>query len=551
MNRILVYFALVCPFVLWGLTGLNATRAQQAKQVVAPQEVLLITAARPVPLDLQVQMEGETSSAWDLYLDKLFAFLDIDNDGSLIAKELLCAPAADQLAELTQNSDIISASPAPTMEEMAGNATGPVSREKFKAYYQREGLGALTFEAGRRTGADALTEPLWKHLDTNNDGKLSRAELRSADRLLRTLDQNEDDIVALNEILGREPGNDFLFETPIRLQDALSKGALVLRQGSKPVQISPGLMQRLDRDKSGKLTRAEVGLDRAVFERFDTDHDDEWSGAELQKWLETRPEARFELQLAKEKAATSIRFIPDKEMATALRWDDAGRRLIVSERVLAEFYQGTALASNPNFLKDRYNREFQTLDANKNGKLERGEVFKPPFSWVAILRLLDRDNDDTLTRKELDAWLEVQQLAVTSVMTVTMADRGATLFELLDRDRDGRLCPRELLTAWDVLKPWDRDGDNVIAKEEIPHQYHISVTRGQWRAPNSQLVSPHYGPAQRAREFKGPMWFRKMDRNNDGDISPREFVGNREAFRKLDRNNDGLIDAQEAEQANK
>ena len=44
----------------------------------------------------------------------------------------------------------------------------------------------------------------------------------------------------------------------------------------------------------------------------------------------------------------------------------------------------------------------------------------------------------------------------------------------------------------------------------------------------------------------GPHWFQKMDRNHDGDLSPREFLFPRDTFRRLDANGDGLIDAAEA-----
>ena len=37
-----------------------------------------------------------------------------------------------------------------------------------------------------------------------------------------------------------------------------------------------------------------------------------------------------------------------------------------------------------------------------------------------------------------------------------------------------------------------------------------------------------------------------MDRNSDGDISRREFLGPRADFERLDGNHDGLIDAEEA-----
>jgi hypothetical protein len=40
-----------------------------------------------------------------------------------------------------------------------------------------------------------------------------------------------------------------------------------------------------------------------------------------------------------------------------------------------------------------------------------------------------------------------------------------------------------------------------------------------------------------------------MDRNGDGDVSAREFLGPAATFRQLDRDGDGLIDAAEAARA--
>jgi hypothetical protein len=40
-----------------------------------------------------------------------------------------------------------------------------------------------------------------------------------------------------------------------------------------------------------------------------------------------------------------------------------------------------------------------------------------------------------------------------------------------------------------------------------------------------------------------------MDRNGDGDVSPREFLGTQEDFRRIDEDGDGLIDAREAQKA--
>jgi hypothetical protein len=40
-----------------------------------------------------------------------------------------------------------------------------------------------------------------------------------------------------------------------------------------------------------------------------------------------------------------------------------------------------------------------------------------------------------------------------------------------------------------------------------------------------------------------------MDRNHDGDVSRREFLGPREVFARIDADGDELIDAEEAEKA--
>jgi hypothetical protein len=45
-----------------------------------------------------------------------------------------------------------------------------------------------------------------------------------------------------------------------------------------------------------------------------------------------------------------------------------------------------------------------------------------------------------------------------------------------------------------------------------------------------------------------PMWFLKMDRNGDGDISPKEWLGTEEEFRAIDTDGDGLISGEEAKQ---
>jgi Ca2+-binding EF-hand superfamily protein len=63
-----------------------------------------------------------------------------------------------------------------------------------------------------------------------------------------------------------------------------------------------------------------------------------------------------------------------------------------------------------------------------------------------------------------------------------------------------------------------------------------------------QIVRTPYPQSNQPRPVAtlGPLWFRKMDRNGDGDVSRREFLGTPEEFKKLDLDGDGYISLEEA-----
>jgi hypothetical protein len=103
-----------------------------------------------------------------------------------------------------------------------------------------------------------------------------------------------------------------------------------------------------------------------------------------------------------------------------------------------------------------------------------------------------------------------------------------------------------------VLESWDTDKDGFIAQKELPRQFQLTLSHGL-RVGNARFAVVG-APRSRFDSLpgsgkKGPVWFRKMDKNGDGDVSRREFLGSDEDFRRIDTDGNGLIDVEEAERA--
>ena len=133
-------------------------------------------------------------------------------------------------------------------------------------------------------------------------------------------------------------------------------------------------------------------------------------------------------------------------------------------------------------------------------------------------------------------------------MTLNVEDNGRSLFNLLDANRDGLLSIREMRTGWERVKSLCKDGTGLV---QTDLSRSLRITMAQGNANNGGFAVPvaFGGPMMAGRpgsSLSVPAWFRKMDRNNDGDISPKEWLGTDEEFRMLDTDGDGLISGEEA-----
>jgi Ca2+-binding EF-hand superfamily protein len=138
---------------------------------------------------------------------------------------------------------------------------------------------------------------------------------------------------------------------------------------------------------------------------------------------------------------------------------------------------------------------------------------------------------------------------------LSVREQGRGLFEMLDTNHDNRLSVRELRNAWKTLASLDPKGQGLIGREQLPVRYEITPMLAALGEVNLggrlDTVVTYTGTSRQRPSSQAPEWFRKMDRNGDGDVSAKEFLGPPEVFRKLDLDGDGLISLEEALAAEK
>ncbi len=188
--------------------------------------------------------------------------------------------------------------------------------------------------------------------------------------------------------------------------------------------------------------------------------------------------------------------------------------------------------------------QFSMLDADGNGYLGADEYSGQILGIQIPFEALDADGDGMIYAQELGALLEQRQAVVRAQIRARAADQEDALFTALDTNGDGRLTAREIYGAPSVLQALGSNSDGQLQSHEIPGTMAVGFVRGDANQDNALLVMPTI--SRRTDGETLPAWFRGMDSNGDGDISPREFLGARDKFRQLDVDGDGFVSGDEA-----
>lgn len=304
----------------------------------------------------------------------------------------------------------------------------------------------------------------------------------------------------------------------------LAKLDAAAKQDREAIRDKPGAaaLDRLTPD--GSLLRAEAmlaeaphpaALSNAIFKALDTNGDGKFSADEL-AGAEKALLAKFDLD--DDECVTPLELVPDLQTVVPEKRPSVGavRVSVVPVEGKADLERTVKLGRMATHWRGKVGGVGLELHGRPSLPSEKPAM---PKSLLAA------------DRAEVKAAFEKTAAGVVS-LTAIPGPVGA--FDLLDADRDGQLSVAELRAAKTALAGWSPNDTGVS----------LVVVSGVAKPPAVPLTRTL------ARDA-GPQWFRALDRNGDGYVSPREFVGTPEQFRKLDADGDGLISPEEAEKATK
>jgi Ca2+-binding EF-hand superfamily protein len=532
-------------------------------------DIVYFAETRPILIRLHVEIDGRAfDDAYDDYIAALFKFLDRDGDGVLSPTEAARIPSPDAIRQAlggNMNRAPIVQNPNDAAEgkpQVETNEEGKVTIDALARFYRKNGAGPIrvTDYPPQAAAAAELTDALFELLDTNKDGKLSQQELASAEKKIIKLDTNEDDLVSAEELV---PGIGRKYAPPPQEQQLVlpdpnakkpppppeSNFFVIVPDGSPRLfsarlDLARKIIARYDKDGDRRLSRTEVSF-LAEFDLLDRNKDGFLDSTELMRYLALDGDIDLTIRIGKNEADKALaQVVAPKGRPTRMAKDVStsvhGSAKFANRGAEIDIRGVEGARANVYAMDQALLDTFRAIDTERAGFVTRKQVENPQFGLLsAIFALADRNDDGRLSERELREYIDLQSKAANAFIRISIADNANGLFGLLDSNHDGHLGIRELRTAWERLKKYDQDFDHCISRKELPHQFRILVSRGE-PIVNGPLLGATSPPAA------GPLWFRLMDRNGDGDVSMREFPGTPEEFKRLDSDGDGLISIEEA-----
>lgn len=502
------------------------------------RDALLLLDHGPLHLRLRVQVSRTPLKALrEAYVDRLVGALDTNGDGKVSAAEAEASPLRS--ARSRRASTFLK-----TLD--AGRI---VTRREIAQDVERIGGEVVVYRQSTVSSDNDLE--VFKFLDGDQSGFLESAEMLAAPEKILERDLDQDECVSFQEFLPPVPPE----ERPapgLRARNAEQNRPAImtadmLRDLREPL-LAQRMMKQYDRNGDGSLAASELGWNEQRLKLLDRNSDGKLNLNELRDLTLTPVDLDLQVDLAGlddggrslEIVSTTGRQIDDRRRPDVLR-------VAFPQAVLTLFFRKIDPIRSS---IDRARQGFNQIDVDGNGYIDAEETKMLVRFQAELFQALDADGDGKIFGEELDRYVLARAEPAATTARVNLYDTGRGFFETLDRNGDGRLSMRERLLATASLQSLAGRNRDQLGPDDPARHFHLEFVRGSFAlfGPADQMQAPT-SPSFEQRTPVGPVWFQRMDRNNDGDLTWQEFLGPRAMFLQLDRDRDGLIDPQEASAA--
>ncbi|MBC7816103.1 MAG: hypothetical protein IAG10_04310 [Planctomycetaceae bacterium] len=503
------------------------------------RDVILMLEKGPLHLRVHVAVGGQSpQDARRASLDRLLKTLDADGDGKLSQRE-------------AERSPLFREKQRPKAEAFLQEigASSAFSRRDMEQRFERFGGETVVYRQNASTSESDNT--VFKMLDANKDGVVDATEMQDSVDLLLAKDLDDDECVTLDELAPPPivPANQLAVPTD-EPRPPTSTVADLLRDTNQ-LALADQLLLKYDKDRNRKLSTDELGWSKERLKTCDTDGDGQLNKKELGGLQKSPVDIELAVDVVRKEGQPMLRTLAS-----------------LGDRTDGDKYPDLATISLPTAVVTFSSREvdpfeasmtialrtFNELDVDNNGYLDKDETMTRERFGRGLFDQIDADSDGKIFGEEMKEFIRSRGEPVATTCQITVFDDGAGFFSTLDSNSDRRISMREMRYADKTLVKMQRDDKPGLGEFEPARRYRIEFVRGIFNPfGNPDRPANPRMPQAVVETIKprpvGPIWFQRWDRNNDGDITWREFLGPRDAFEQLDADRDELIDPKEAESA--
>ena len=503
------------------------------------RDVILMLDNGPLHLRVHVAVGGlSPQEARRASLDRLVKSLDADGDGKLSQKE-------------AERSPLFREKQRPKAEAFLKDigVSTAFSRKDMELRFER--LGGETVVYRQNASSSESDNAVFKLLDANKDGVVDATEMQDSVDLLLAKDADDDECVTLDEFAPPPTTNAEQIAVAMNQPRPATATVADLLRDTNQTLLPAEMLRKFDKDRNRKLSPEELSWTKERVATCDTDKDGQLNLKELGGLNNSPVDIELAVDVIRKEGQSMLKTLgaatnrTDNDRAPDLATISLPSAVVTfSSREVDPFEASMTIAL----------RTFNELDTDANGYLDKDETMLRERFGRGLFDQIDADGDGKIFGEEMKEFIRARGEPVATTCQITVFDDGAGFFSTLDSNGDRRISMREMRYADKTLAKMERDDKPGLAETEPARRYRIEFVRGVFNPfgnPERQ-INPRM-PTAVAEVIKprpvGPIWFQRWDRNNDGDITWREFLGPRDAFEQLDADRDELIDPKEAEAA--